>query len=110
MTWFWWIWNAVPWYVPVIIAIILVGVCWQFIAPIWALLPRPIKILIGFIGSIFVAVQYGRNRGQQSERDKRAEQNATAIKTRDKIDAKVQAMPDSDVDSALRRNKWMRDG
>lgn len=103
-------WNHVPWYVPVALVIIAAGFCWQWIAPLWAILPRPIKWAIAFIAAIVVAVQYGRNRGVASERERRKSLNERAIKQRDAIDEKVNAMPPNAVTDALRRNGWLRDG
>lgn len=105
--WLVWVWNAVPWYVPVVIAIIAVGFCWQWIAPIWFLLPRWLQVTIGFTIAIIVAVQYGRNRGMQAEQDKRKALNAQAVQQRDKIDERVKAMPPNAVTRALERNGWM---
>lgn len=106
---FWWIYNSVPWWVPIIVVIVLLVLFWDFIAPIWTLIPKPIKWALGFIGSIALAVQYGRNRGQQSERDHLDELNKEAIQRRDTIDADVKNMSDTDVDRDLERNGWMRD-
>jgi hypothetical protein len=103
------IWNHVPWYVPLALVIIAAGFCWQWIAPIWMLLPRPVKWAIAFIGAIFVAIQYGRNRGVAGEQARRKSLNERALKQRDVIDAKVKEMPPNAVSDALRRNGWMRD-
>lgn len=104
-----WLIDHVPWYVPVVIAIIALGFCWQFIAPIWALMPNWLKASVSAIGAIFVAVQYGRNKGAKDAEAKRAQDNAQAVQTRKQIDANVEAMPDSDVTKRLGDNKWLRD-
>ena len=109
LTWGYWLWTFVPWWIFPMIAIVIIACGWQFIAPIWALLPKPVKWLLGFIGAILVAVQYGRNKGEKAATDKRAQDNATAINTRKTIDAKVDAMPDADVTRDLERGKWLRD-
>ena len=109
MVWFSWLWNVIPWWAFVTVGIILIAVFWNVITPIWAILPKPVKALIIFIGSIFVATQYGRNRGQQSERDKQAANDAHAIRNRDRIDEQVGNMQSGDVTRDLERNKWLRD-
>lgn len=109
MTWGYWAWSFIPWWIFVVIAFVVIAFCWQFIAPIWAILPKPVKWLLGFVGAILVAVQYGRNKGEKAAQDKRAQDNAKAVETRKTIDAKVEAMPDADVTRDLERNKWMRD-
>ena len=104
-----WLWSFVPWWLIVIVAVVVIGFGWQFIAPIWALLPKPVKWFLGFLASIAIAIQYGRNKGEKAAQEKRAQDNANAIKTRDNIDAKVQALPDTAVVDQLDRNKWLRD-
>ncbi len=102
-------WNFLPWWSFVVVAIILIAIFWQPILAVWELLPKPIKALITGIAAIFIAVQYGRNRGMKDAQDQRAKDNANAVNTRDKIDETVKHMPPSDVDAGLKRNNWMRD-
>jgi hypothetical protein len=109
MWWLEWVWNHVPWYVPYIVIIILIAIFWNVIAPFWALLPKPIKYLIGFILAIFGAVQYGRNRGVAAEQQRRKTLNEHAIAKRDAIDEHVKNMPDNAVTDKLKRNGWLRD-
>lgn len=106
---FWWIWNALPWWSYILIALVIVAVFWQPIMAVWSLLPRPIKVALGFIGALVVAVQYGRNRGQQSERDKQAAAEQRIKQKKGEINARVDNLPPSDVDKHLRDNKWLRD-
>lgn len=107
--WFQWIWNAIPWYGFVIAALVLIAVFWQPIMAIWSILPRPIKAAILFIGSIVVAVQYGRNRGQVSERAKQDAANERIQHAKGKIDAKVNHMSPDAVDDALHKSGRLRD-
>lgn len=106
---FWWIWNSIPWYIPLALVIIAVGFCWQWIAPIWFILPRWLRWTIAMVIAIIVAVQYGRNRGMQAEQKRRADLNAQARQQRDTIDERIQALPPNAVSDALRRNGWMRE-
>lgn len=104
-----WAWNHVPWYVPVALVIIALGFCWQWIAPLWMILPRWVKVTIAFIVAVVVAIQYGRNRGVAGEQARRKSLNERAVKQRDAIDERVKNMPPNAVSDALRRNGWMRD-
>lgn len=107
--WIEWIWNHVPWYVPLAAAFIAVGALWSYIAPLWHLLPRSAQITIGFIIAIIVAVQYGRNRGVAGEQARRKSLNEHAAEQRDQINERVKAMPPNAVTAALDRRGWLRD-
>lgn len=89
--------------------LVVVAIFWQPIAAIWSILPKPIKAAILFLGSIAVAVQYGRNRGQQSERARQDAANARTKQAKEEINVRVDNMPPSVVDDNLRRDKWLRD-
>lgn len=104
-----WAWSQVSWWWLLIAAIIAIGFAWQWIAPLWLILPRWIKIAIAGAIAIIVAVQYGRNRGAAAERDRRTALNKRAVQTRDKIDEQVKAMPPNAVTRALERGGWLRD-
>lgn len=106
---FWWIWNALPWWSFVIMGLVVVAIFWQPILAIWGMLPTPIKGLFLFIGSIVVAVQYGRNRGQQSERAKQDAANERIQHHKGEINAKVDRMSPDAVDDDLRKSGRLRD-
>lgn len=106
---FWWIWNALPWWSYILIALVFVAVFWQPIMAIWSLLPRSVKVALGFLGTLVVAVQYGRNRGQQSERAKQDAANERIRVKKGEINARVDNLPPDAVDQRLRDNKWLRD-
>lgn len=109
MFWIEWAWNHVTWYYLLIPIVIAIGFCWQWIAPIWFILPGWLRWVIVMAIAMIVAVQYGRNRGVAAEQARRKSLNEHAVATRDKIDAKVKAMPPNAVSDALRRNGWMLD-
>lgn len=104
-----WFFNIIPWWVYVVAVIAVALMAWQFIAPLWMIAPTWLKSTIVAIGALFVTMQYGRNRGAQSERDKRAAANRDALQKRDKIDATIERLPASDVDKRLRDRSWLRD-
>jgi hypothetical protein len=76
---------------------------------IWSILPRPIKAAILFIGSIVVAVQYGRNRGAKRERDRQAAANERIQKRKGEINERVDNMSPDAVDDALHKSGRLRD-
>ena len=103
-----WLWNMLPWQVMVVIALVIAGAIAYFAAPLWMLVPKPIKWLIGMIGALIIAVQYGRNKGTQAAEAKRKANDAAAIKTKGKINETVKNMSNDDVVSDLERNNWLR--
>lgn len=102
-------WNFVPWYVFPVIAIILVAVFWEFIAPFWMMLPKPVKVFFAGVVAVLLAAQWGRNRGMKDAQAMRDKDNANAIKERENIDATVKDMQPNAVDDSLKRHGWMRD-
>jgi hypothetical protein len=109
MWWFEWLWGHIPWYVPAIVIIVAIGFCWQWIAPIWLILPNWARWSIASTIAVLVAIQYGRNRGIAGEQTRQKSLNEHATEQRDKINASVKAMPSNAVTRALERNGWMRD-
>ena len=102
-----WAFNFVPWWMWPVGLLVAAIVTWQFWAPIWALLPRPVKVALAAVGAVSVAYIAGRNRGSKDERDQRAKKDARAVQTRKETDDEVRNLPDADVDRRL--DKWMRD-
>ena len=101
--------NAIPWWVLLIIALVGLGVVYAYAKPIWDLMPRPVKLLIGFVLSIVLAVQWGRNDGRKDELALEKERNNEAREKKGQIDAEVKNMPDDDVVRDLNRGGWLRD-
>lgn len=102
-----WAFNFIPWWVWVVAVLILLGFTVQFWTPIWAVLPRPVKIVLGALAALIAAYVAGRNRGAKDERDQRAAANARALQTRAEVDHEVASKSDADLDRDL--NGWMRD-
>jgi hypothetical protein len=102
-----WLFNFIPWWAWVVAAIIAAVLTYQFWLPIWAMLPRPVKVALAAIAAVLTAYVAGRNKGSKDERDRRAKADANAIKNRKDIDDEVRNRPAATVDRDL--DKWMRD-
>ena len=99
--------NYVPWWVWLVAVLVGLGLTIQFWAPIWAALPKPVKVALAALGAVAVAYIAGRNRGAKDERDQRAKADARALQTRKETDDEVHNLPADDLDRRLGR--WMRD-
>lgn len=99
--------NYVPWWVWLVAAIIAAVLTYQFWLPIWAMLPRPVKVLVAAIAAVLTAYVAGRNKGSKDERDRRAKADAHAIQNRKDVDDEVRNLPTDDLDRRL--DRWMRD-
>lgn len=99
------IWNSIvdniPWWVYVVGALVALGLTYQFWAPVWALLPKPLKIALGAIGTVFVAYIAGRNRGAANARAADKERTNQALQRRADVNQRVDAMKPSEVDKEL---------
>ena len=71
--------NFVPWWVWPVGLLVAAIVTWQLWAPIWALLPRSMKVALTAVGAVLVAYIAGRNRGSKDEREQRAKKDAQAV-------------------------------
>lgn len=107
MDWLSYAFNFVPWWVWGIGLLIAAIATWQFWAPIWAVLPKPVKIVLATVGAILAAYVAGRNRGSKDERDQRAKKDARAVQTRKETDDEIRNLPADDLDRRI--DKWMRD-
>jgi|GEM_PF-2742585 len=102
-----WAFNFIPWWAWLVAAIIAAVLTYQFWLPIWAVLPRPVKVLLAAIAAVLTAYVAGRNKGSKDERDRRAKADANAIQNRKDVDDEVRNLPADDLDRRL--DKWMRD-
>lgn len=107
MDWLSYAFNFVPWWLWLVGLLIAAIVTWQFWAPIWAVLPKPVKIALATVGAILAAYAAGRNRGSKDERDQRAKKDARAIQKRKETDDEIRNLPADDLDRRI--DKWMRD-
>jgi hypothetical protein len=106
-----WIIDQIPFGVWVVLTLGVAGALFYFLSPIliplWAVTPRPIKIGLGFVISIALAILYGRSKGAQDAREMQKAKEAQAIENRRKINADV--ADDTDDELHRRTKRWMRD-
>jgi hypothetical protein len=103
--------NSIPLWAWVTAAVLLAATLFYFFSPIllpiWAAMPKPLKIGLGVVGAVLAAWVGGKHAGRKTEQDLRKANDANAIKHRKEIDDEVRDMPAPAVDKRL--NKWMRD-
>jgi membrane protein implicated in regulation of membrane protease activity len=107
----WWLIDHVPPWVWIILIIGTTGALWFYFSPIitvvWRLLPNWLKVTLGAVLSLILAVLYGRYKGAKDEREKQAEREADQINKRKQVDESVRNASDADLDK--RANRWLRD-
>jgi len=99
--------DLIPVWVWIVVVAIMLAFTYQFWAPIWLLLPRPVKIALGAVAALFAAFLGGRYKGAKDTRELQQARDASAIKTRDEIDMRVRNASDADIKERLKR--WQRD-
>lgn len=103
--------NMIPLWVYITVAVLAAGALFYFFSPvlipIWAAMPKPLKIALGALGAILAAFVGGRYAGAKTERDLRKQNDAAAIKNREEINREVSNLDRPAVDKRL--DKWMRD-
>jgi hypothetical protein len=78
------------------------------LVPLWQALPQPVKIAIGFVVSIVLALLAGRHKGRQNAEAEERARNARAAQTRREVDADVNKLKEGDAAKTL-RDRWSRD-
>lgn len=58
-----WLLDATPWWMWLLGAAALLAATFQLWVPVWALLPRPLKVAAGGLAALVLAYLAGRNRG-----------------------------------------------
>lgn len=101
-----WLFNFIPWQAWVVIALVVLGLTFQFWAPIWLALPTWAKTAIVFVIVAFTAYIAGRNRGSKDERDIQRRKEAGAVQQREKIDAEIKRLDDTALQKRL--DRWTR--
>lgn len=102
-----WILNFVPVWAWITIVIVVAVLTYQIWLPIWTILPKPVKILIGAVAGAIGFYLGGRYKGAKDERDVAKQRDAQAVQKRSEKNDEIKNLPDTDVDKRL--NKWMRD-
>lgn len=99
------IWNAIvdniPWWGYVLAGLAALAFAYPYLAPVWALLPKPVKIVIGAVVAGFLAYIAGRNRGAANARLADKEKRDNAIRNRLEVADKVSKMTPTQVDAEL---------
>ena len=107
------IWNSIvdniPWWGYVLAALVGVGFAYPYLAPVWALLPKPVKVAIGVAAAGFTAYIAGRNRGASNARLADKEKRDKAISNRLEVNQRVEKMTPTQVDAELEKKGDFRD-
>jgi hypothetical protein len=103
--------DHVPWWMWVVGGMVVVGGLFAFFAPVlmplWAMVPKPVKVALGGIIAVGVAFLAGRNRGTSDEQQREKERDAEAVHHREDVNKEVANLDDAAVDKRI--DKWMRD-
>ncbi len=107
------IWNSIidniPWWGYVLAAAVALGFLYPYAAPIWAILPRWLKVALIAIGGVFTAYIAGRNRGAANARLADKEKRDGAVRNRLEVNQRVDKMKPSEVDAELEKKGDFRD-
>lgn len=103
------IWDNIPWWAYVVAAIVALAFTYQFWAPVWALLPKPVKVGLGVVAAAFTAFVAGRNRGAANARAADKERTEQALNRRLEVNKRVEHMTPSQVDAELDKKGDFRD-
>lgn len=101
-----WVVDHVPlwgWVAGVIIAL---AVSYPYWAPIWALLPRPVKAALIAISAGAAAYLAGRRAGVESQKDRQAAQSAKAVEKAKEVEDEVRSRSKPDLDKSF--DRWVR--
>lgn len=103
--------NQIPWWVYLVLLMCGAAVAWVFFGPvltmIWGLLPKWVKVVLGFILAVMLAIVYGRNKGYAQARLTQQKLDEHAELNRQEIHNDVVKRDEPTVDRDL--DKWMRD-
>lgn len=106
--------DATPWWVWLGLVMGGGGALFAFVpgalalaVSIWNVLPRPVKIGLGFLVALLAAFGAGRNRGARNAEERQKQADAAATKTRIDVDREVRQMKPEERDARL--EKYYRD-
>ncbi len=78
----------------------------------WWIFTGPFKFIwvgIAAVGAALAALARARSQGRAQERARQEAEEARRVKVREKIDAEVARVPDSELDARLKRGGWLRE-
>lgn len=99
--------DAVPFWVWLVIAGVVLALTAQFWLPLWNLLPRPVRALVVGTGAVIAAYGFGRNKGFRNARERQRQADANAIKNRLDVSDEVAKLKPEERDARL--EKYYRD-
>lgn len=106
-----WIFAQVPWWAWLILVSPFVGAAFYFFGPvimaIWAVVPRPVKWVLGGVLAFTLAFFAGRNKGIKLQKEQQKRLDERAVQKRQEIHDEVQKLDQPSLDKRL--DKWMRD-
>ena len=96
-----WIISLVPWWVWVIVAVVVLLAAWRILGT---------KGMLAAAGGLLLFFAYvaGGKQSLERERARQERERQKALKVKKDVEAEVENLSDDDVDSRL--SKWMRDG
>jgi hypothetical protein len=105
-----WIISQIPWWVYVIVAAPFVGAAFYFFGPlimgVWAILPKPVKWLLGGIVAGLLAFVAGMNKSSRAAKERQKQLEQQAVNKRNEIHENVENRSESDIDKSF--DKWVR--
>lgn len=105
-----WLLDALPWWLWLVGAAVLLVATYQLWAPVWVLLPRPLKVAAGGFVAIVLAYLAGRNRGAAGALQRAREKEAAHAEQITETARRARADADARNASGMRDDDgWRRD-
>lgn len=106
-----WFIDQIPLWVYITVALLIAAPLLYFFGPIiatvWNVLPRWVKVALGFVAALFSAYVLGRNKAARNAKEEQKRRDARAVQTRQEVHDDVQKLNRADTDKRL--DRWMRD-
>ena len=107
-----WIIDHIPIWVWLVILFGGLGALFYFfspiLVPIWNLMPKWLKVLLGGIVSVTLAALAGRYRGRKDAEEEQRRRDAEALQKRKEVEDAVNKLPPGEAENRL-RNRWSSD-
>lgn len=105
-----WIISQIPLWAWIMLGLLIAAPLFYFFGPaiiaLWSVLPRWVKVVLGFIGALFSAYVLGMNRASRAAKERQKQLERQAVEKRSEIHEDVQKRSESDVDKSF--DKWVR--